>query len=81
MRCYRVYLETTNATNNTANVPGAGYVSVEDGQLFVIATDMAFAARLFPNATQIMDVGVGWPFTLAKGEPSQRDAKSSSEEG
>lgn len=61
MTCYRVELPCTNAMRNSASIPGDsfGYITVEDGAIFVVAENASEVGAHFPSATAITRVGIG----------------------
>ena len=60
MYCWKVTLETTNAMKDTARLSNSqGYITVEDGVIYVIADSLHNAVEMLPTALGIERVGRG----------------------
>lgn len=62
LSCYRVTLPTSDPSILPRQQcrHGDGYIDVEHGQLYVIASDAKAVAEAFPFALSIERVGVGY---------------------
>lgn len=56
---YRVVLPCTNAAKTTARLPSGEYISVYNGELYVIAESPTDVAEKLPDALSIVKVGQG----------------------
>ncbi len=62
MNCYKVELPTTNSSRDAAadgNHYGHGYITVEDGVVYVMAESASQVGTRFPSALKIERVGIG----------------------
>lgn len=57
--CYSVDLPTTNAMKDSIEHRG-GYITVDNGRLFVVASNAAEVAEEFPQAIEIRRIGIGY---------------------
>ena len=78
--CYQVQLPTTNGAQSTAEVSVKKangitdeYLKVESGVLYIIAKDLEAAGKIFPNATSIVRMGIGYIKTSTGGTNEQEE--------